>query len=125
MDTYLKHLFAPSLKDHYTEPAIAQHFQAHEGQLLRVPAEHRLDPRNGIALNALHDRAFDCGLITFDEHLRLVCSSSLRDHYASATVAANFQAYEGKPLAIPAEAAGPRPEYLEHHRRNVFARPLP
>ncbi len=86
---------------------------------------HRLDPRNGNALNALHDRAFDRGLITFDEHLRLVCSSSLRDHYASATVAANFQAYEGKPLAIPAEAAGPRPEYLEHHRRNVFARPLP
>ena len=26
-----------------------------------------LDPCNGIALNALYDRAFDRGLITFDE----------------------------------------------------------
>jgi len=34
--------------------------------------EHRLDPRNGIALNALHDKAFDRGLITFDTELRLV-----------------------------------------------------
>ena len=27
--------------------------------------------RNGIALNTLHDKAFDLGLITFDEDLRL------------------------------------------------------
>jgi hypothetical protein len=31
-------------------------------------------------------------------------------------VAQHFQAYEGKPLAIPAEAAGPKAEYLEWHR---------
>ncbi len=33
--------------------------------------EHRLDPLNGIALNSLHDKAFDAGLITFDENFRL------------------------------------------------------
>lgn len=38
--------------------------------------QHRLDPQNGIALNALHDKAFDRGLITFDTELRLVCSPS-------------------------------------------------
>ncbi|MBS1944467.1 MAG: HNH endonuclease [Bacteroidetes bacterium] len=84
--------------------------------------KHRLDPQNGIALNALHDRAFDRGLITFDEHLRLVCAPSLRDHFAHAVVAQHFQAYEGQPLAIPAEAAGPKPEYLEWHRREVFGK---
>ncbi len=26
----------------------------------------------------------------------------------------------GKPLAIPTEAAGPKPEYLEYHRQQVF-----
>ena len=31
-----------------------------------------LDPCNGIALNALYDRAFDRGLITFDESFRPV-----------------------------------------------------
>jgi len=75
-----------------------------------------------IALNALHDKAFDRGLITFDTELRFVCASSLRDHFADATVAQHFQAYEGKPLTIPAKAAGPKPEYLEWHREVVFGK---
>ena len=36
-----------------------------QGERAKHTAEaHRLDPRNGIALNALHDRAFDQGLST-------------------------------------------------------------
>lgn len=84
--------------------------------------EHRLDPRNGIALNALHDRAFDRGLITFDTELRLVCAPSLRDHFAHATVAQHFKAHAGQPLNLPAEAAGPKPEYLAWHRAEVFGK---
>jgi putative restriction endonuclease len=42
-----------------------------------VDTERRADPRNGIALNTLYDRAFDRGLITFDESMRLVVSSQL------------------------------------------------
>lgn len=38
----------------------------------------RLDPRNGIAHSALHDRAIDRGLITLDESLRVVVSGRLR-----------------------------------------------
>lgn len=33
-------------------------------------------------------------------------------------MAQHFQAYEGKPLTIPAEAVGPKPEYLEWHRKH-------
>ena len=83
---------------------------------------HRLDHRNGIALNTLHDKAFDLGLITFDEDLRVVCAPSLRDHYTNETLSLNFKNIEGKPLALPAEAAGPKPEYLEWHREHVFER---
>ncbi len=83
---------------------------------------HRLDPQNGIALNALHDKAFDRGLITFDPDLRLVCAPSLRNQFTNATIAHHFKAYEGHPLTIPAEAAGPKPEYLEWHREKVFGR---
>lgn len=79
---------------------------------------HRLDPQNGIALNALHDKAFDRGLITFDSDLRLVCSKALTDHFANATVNQSFKAYEGQPLSLPAEAAGPKAEYLEWHRQH-------
>ncbi len=38
---------------------------------------HRLNPQNGICLNALHDRAFDRHLITFDEDWRMVISPDL------------------------------------------------
>lgn len=86
-------------------------------------AKHRLDVRNGIALNTLHDKAFDRGLITFDTDLRLVLAPSMRDHFANETVAQNFKAYEGRPLTFPAEAAGPKTEYLEYHRNKVFNRP--
>jgi putative restriction endonuclease len=81
---------------------------------------HRLDQRNGISLNSLHDKAFDLGLITFDKDLRLVCASSLRDHYTNEMVSRNFEGLEGKPLALPVEAAGPKAEYLEWHREHVF-----
>lgn len=38
----------------------------------------RADPTNGLCLNALFDRAFDRGLITFDESLRVVVSPQLQ-----------------------------------------------
>lgn len=84
--------------------------------------EHRLDPQNGIALNALHDRAFDLGLITFDEDLRLVCRTELSDHYDNITVAHHFQSYEGHALIVPPDSLGPKPEYLEWHRTKLFGR---
>lgn len=85
-----------------------------------VAEQHRLDPQNGIALNALHDSAFDRGLITFDIELRLVCAPMLRDHFANTTIAQQFRAFEGKPLDIPAEAPGPKAEYLAWHRAELF-----
>lgn len=75
---------------------------------------------NGIALNTIHDKAFDRGLITFDTDLKLLCAPSLRDHFADATAAQHFKAYEGKPLTIPTDAAGPKPECLAWHRAEVF-----
>lgn len=86
------------------------------------PAErHRPDPGASPG-STLHDKAFDRGLITFDTELRLVCAPSLRDHFAEATVSQSFQGYEGRALAVPAEAAGPKADYLEWHRREVFGR---
>ena len=70
--------------------------------------------------NAHHDCAFYRGHITFDANFRLVCSKVIKDHFEHSIVAQHFQAYEGQPLAIPAEAAGPKPEYLEWHRNVVF-----
>ena len=40
-------------------------------------ASQRLNPRNGILLNALHDKAFDRHLITFDERYDMIVSDRL------------------------------------------------
>ena len=34
--------------------------------------ENRLNPRNGLCLNALHDKAFDCGLISLSDKFELL-----------------------------------------------------
>jgi len=58
----------------------------------------------------------------FGYRLRLVCATSLRDHFAHATVAEHSKTYEGRPLAVTAVAAGPKADYLEYHRTEVFNR---
>ncbi len=81
---------------------------------------HRLDVRNGIALNGLHDRAFDRGFITFDKKLRMVCCKELRGRFNETEVARNFKVYEGKPLHVPEGFEGPNLDYLAWHREWEF-----
>lgn len=81
--------------------------------------ERRADPRNGICLNALLDRAFDRGLITFDEDLRTVVSSRLRDVAAQAPMAWPLREIEGKPLQMPIRFE-PDPEAIRYHRETIF-----
>jgi putative restriction endonuclease len=80
----------------------------------------RVDPRNGIALSALHDRAFDRGLITFDEDLRVMVSGRLRVGKPSEIHRTSLLAIEGKKLRLPTRYA-PDPDALAWHRENVFA----
>jgi putative restriction endonuclease len=80
---------------------------------------HRLDPANGIALNRLHDAAFDQRLITFDEEHRLVVGRAVRDAFARED-AARFFAREGQRLEEPVRHALSA-ELLARHREE-FAR---
>jgi hypothetical protein len=83
------------------------------------PAE-RLNVRNGLCLSRLHDAAFDRGLISFDESLRLLLSPELRAELTQRAVAENFGAYAGEPMLLPNDAALPEPAFLAEHRRRVF-----
>lgn len=60
--------------------------------------EHRVQPGNGVALNALHDAAFDKHLISFDNDLRLLVGKRLRDSIGKALFAEQFLAFEGQRL---------------------------
>tara|TARA_R110000787_G_scaffold138239_1_gene251860 strand:+ start:574 stop:1239 length:666 start_codon:yes stop_codon:yes gene_type:complete len=79
----------------------------------KVNEKSRLDPRNGICLNPLHDKAFDTGLITFRNDLSVLCSPKL---LIPNVLRGQF---EGKVASAPGKFR-PLPEYLEYHRDAVF-----
>lgn len=79
----------------------------------------RLDPRNGVALSVLHDRAFDRGFITFDDDLRIVLSGRLRIGKPTDVHRVSLLEIEGKRLRMPTRYR-PDPGALVYHRKNVF-----
>ncbi len=80
----------------------------------------RADPRNGIALNALYDRAFDRGLITFDESLRVVLSRRLRTSDTPGLHSEALLTLEGRKLRMPSRFP-PDPAAMAYHRDHVFS----
>ncbi|KOH44106.1 HNH endonuclease [Sunxiuqinia dokdonensis] len=80
--------------------------------------EERLNPSNGICLSAHFDRAFDRGLISFDEKYKLVLAPSTKDYCTRSYYQQWFQQFEGKPLIKPAKYL-PHPDFLEWHRMYV------
>jgi putative restriction endonuclease len=82
--------------------------------------EHRLDPRNGLCLSAIHDAAFDVGLITLDEKLRVMLSKRLRSFFPQPTLEHNFLLFDGQPIRMPEKLAEPDPEFVRYHREYIF-----
>ncbi|ERH73571.1 HNH endonuclease [Serratia marcescens] len=80
--------------------------------------EHRLNPSNGLCLSSLHDRAFDQGLIAFNEHLELIISPQIKK-LKSIICLDNFDKYEGKKIRSPVNFP-PDQEQLEYHRKEIF-----
>ncbi len=81
--------------------------------------ERRLDPRNGLSLNALHDAAFDRGLMTFDEECRVVLSKNLIELMPRTAFETHFERYVGEKLRLPSRFA-PAAECLAYHRETIF-----
>jgi putative restriction endonuclease len=81
----------------------------------------RLNPMNGLCLNALHDKAFDSGLIAIrPEDYSIILSDKLKQRkMKSVGVEVNFIAYESKQIILPDKFL-PEPEYLDYHYKHVF-----
>ncbi|MGE0650898.1 MAG: HNH endonuclease [Alphaproteobacteria bacterium] len=71
----------------------------------------RTDPRNGLCLNALHDKAFDRGLISLDTDYRLIIGSKLKRFKYPI-----FNAHEGKKVSLPKRFL-PSQDCLDEHRK--------
>lgn len=79
----------------------------------------RMNPENGICLSAIHDRAFDAGLIGINTDLRLLLSPELKEHKQLPFFDHYFGQFEGKPMT-KAQKYLPRKEFLEYHLNNIF-----
>lgn len=83
------------------------------------PATERTNPRNGLCLNAFHDRAFDKGLLTLDNNYKIMISSQLKYEKLDETAYDWLFGFEGKVIRIP-ESFLPDKRFLEWHRDVVF-----
>ncbi len=84
-----------------------------------IDGNERTDTSNGLCLNALHDRAFDKGMITLDEQLKVVISPSLKDAIPHNVFIDYFLRYEGQQITLP-HRGRPAETFLSYHRDNIF-----
>ena len=79
---------------------------------------NRLNPRNGLALSVLHDRAFDLGMITINEDMTVrVSRQELRVRNKFFVTA--LRNYDGKTIELP-DKFQPHENFLAYHRERIF-----
>lgn len=81
--------------------------------------KNRTNPSNGLCLNALHDRAFDCGLLTITTDLKVRLSPKLKRNSADLAFKPFLHRYENVPISAPRHFA-PSVEFLRYHNERVF-----
>jgi putative restriction endonuclease len=85
----------------------------------KVSAERRADPRNGLCLCALHDRAFDRGLIAVSATYQVLISKRLKRLNPAPLHLVAFADLEGKRINLP-ERFLPSDHCLNQHRTAIF-----
>jgi putative restriction endonuclease len=77
--------------------------------------KNRLNPMNGLCLNALHDRAFDKGLITISaDDYTIKVSSKLKPKKPIESIEQNFMNFEDTSILLPDKFL-PSKEFLKIH----------
>jgi putative restriction endonuclease len=83
--------------------------------------KNRLNPCNGLCLSAIHDKAFDLGIITLTDNFVIkvaegyLSETSTNDRFFSTTIIG----YDGKSINLP-EKFVPEPEFLHYHQNQIF-----
>lgn len=83
--------------------------------------QERLNPRNGICLNNIHDKAFDKGLITITSDFKVKLSDAILKKQKETNIQKYFLEYENQPIILP-DRFIPSIEFLEYHQQNIFNR---
>ena len=79
---------------------------------------NRLNPSNGLCLSAIHDRAFDKGLITLTDDFKIVVSEELKRKKESFVIEVLLP-LDGRSIEPP-ERFAPQLEFIAWHRNQLF-----
>lgn len=82
-------------------------------------SKERTDPRNGLCLNALHDKAFDKGLLTITTDYRILLSDKLAKAKMDETTKLWLLSYNHKSIILPSRFS-PAREFIEYHNDVIF-----
>ncbi|MDZ7716172.1 MAG: HNH endonuclease [Balneolaceae bacterium] len=80
---------------------------------------NRLNPRNGLCLSVLYDKAFDLGFITITPDFEIKVSQILKDKATDPFSRKNLHSIENKEISLP-EKFLPAQEFLEYHNKNIY-----
>lgn len=81
--------------------------------------EERLNPKNGLCLNNIHDKAFDKGLITISTEFKIILSDSILQKKKDLSIQKYFIEYENQSIILP-DRFLPSQDFLAYHHKNIF-----
>ncbi len=84
-----------------------------------VDHANRLNPQNGLCLNAIHDRAFDRGLLTITPDYKVKLTASIGDLDTNEAIGSLLLQYDGLPMTLPHRFI-PDTALLEYRNSNIF-----
>lgn len=79
----------------------------------------RTNPGNGLCLNALHDRAFDQGLITVNQDYKIIISPNIKKKEIDEVTKAWIVGFEGRKIILPNRFL-PEKQFIEYHNDVIF-----
>ncbi|NPA35515.1 MAG: HNH endonuclease, partial [Chlorobi bacterium] len=79
----------------------------------------KTNPKNGLCLNSLHDKAFDKGLITITPDFKIKVSQKLFDIQKDNISEKWFGSINGNRIMLP-DRFLPAKEYLEYHNTKIY-----
>lgn len=88
-----------------------------------VNPEQRLNPRNGLCLNNLYDKAFDVGLITIDKNYKIKISNHILKNKDQSAINDYFLPIKDKEIILP-DRFKPSSEFIEYHNDVKFNKVL-
>ena len=86
----------------------------------RANPKERMNPCNGLCLNALHDRAFDRGLISVDPKYVVRVSPRLLKRVPRSEKIRFIAESNGAKIRV-SDRFPPSPKFLKYHYQNIFA----